>query len=129
MTQQETEGLAPARRPKVLIVVPPPGAGCREAEAFSGALLSSRIRQGFELRLALRGTSLPDGAELPNGVGSLPFEETKGLAPARRPKVLIVAPPPGAGCREAEAFIGALLSSRIRQGFELRLALPDAGAQ
>ena len=76
MTQQETEGLAPARRPKVLIVVPPPGAGCREAEAFIGVLLSSRIRQGFELRLALRGTSLPDGAELPNGVGSLPFEET-----------------------------------------------------
>src|SRR3990170_3949121 len=76
MTQQETEGLAPARRPKVLIVVPPPGAGCREAEAFIGALLSSRVRQGFELRLALRGASLPDGAELPNGVGSLPFEET-----------------------------------------------------
>jgi hypothetical protein len=76
MTQRETEGLAPVRKPKVLIVVPPPSAGCREAEAFVGALLCSRIREGFELRLALRGTSWQYAAVLPDGVGSLPFEDT-----------------------------------------------------
>lgn len=45
----------------------------REAEVFIGALLRSRIRERVELRLALRGTSLPDEAELPDDVGTLPF--------------------------------------------------------
>lgn len=50
----------PARRPKVLIVVPLPDAGHPEVQVFISALQSSRLREGFELRVAPRGNARPE---------------------------------------------------------------------
>jgi len=56
-----TDRVKPAHlRPNVLIVDPPPGKGSPEATKFIGALLGSRIREGFELRVVPGGTARPD---------------------------------------------------------------------